>query len=150
VAGVGSYRVRLGEQVIEIAAEGHEIEELGNGAFVVTHAGRRLRVVVAGPPDDRWVFADGRVTRVEIVSNDRRPSGRRSAAHDMSAPMPATVVNILVEPGAHVAKGDTVLMLEAMKMELPIRASRNGIVRAVMCKPGELVQPGVNLVEIEE
>jgi biotin carboxyl carrier protein len=142
--------VRLGEQIIEIPADGHEIEELGNGAFVVTHAGRRLRVIVAGPPDDRWVFADGRVARVEIVSRDRRRSSRPSAAHDMSAPMPATVVKILVEPGARVARGDTVLMLEAMKMELPIRASRDGIVRAVLCKPGELVQPGANLVEIQE
>ncbi len=56
--------------------------------------------------------------------------------------MPATVVKILVEPGAPVSKGDIVLMLEAMKMELPVRASRDGVVRAVLCKPGELVQPG--------
>jgi 3-methylcrotonyl-CoA carboxylase alpha subunit len=63
--------------------------------------------------------------------------------------MPATVVAVLVEPGARVQKGDTLLMLEAMKMELPIRAARDGVVRAIRCKPGELVQPGVDLVELE-
>jgi urea carboxylase len=40
-------------------------------------------------------------------------------------------------------------MLEAMKMELPIKAPRDGRVTAVHCKPGELVQPGVPLLELE-
>jgi biotin carboxyl carrier protein len=67
----------------------------------------------------------------------------------MSAPMPATVVKVLVTPGAAVSKGETVVMLEAMKMELPIKAARDGVVRAVRCQPGELVQPGLPLVELE-
>ena len=45
---------------------------------------------------------------------------------------------------------DTVLiMLEAMKMELPIKAPRDGRVMAIACRPGELVQPGVPLIEFE-
>jgi biotin carboxyl carrier protein len=40
-------------------------------------------------------------------------------------------------------------MLEAMKMELPIRAARAGRVKALACREGELVQPGVPLVEME-
>jgi biotin carboxyl carrier protein len=68
----------------------------------------------------------------------------------MMAPMPATVVKVLVEPGAEVAEGDTVLVLEAMKMELPIRAPRAGVVRTVRCEPGQLVQPGIALVDLAE
>jgi biotin carboxyl carrier protein len=41
------------------------------------------------------------------------------------------------------------VILEAMKMELPIRADTDGTVASVSCKPGDLVQPGVPLVEIE-
>jgi biotin carboxyl carrier protein len=63
--------------------------------------------------------------------------------------MPATVVKVLVEPGARVVKGDTLLVLEAMKMELPVRAPRDGVVKSVACRQGELVQPGVNLLELE-
>jgi 3-methylcrotonyl-CoA carboxylase alpha subunit len=63
--------------------------------------------------------------------------------------MPATVIRVLVAPGATVARGDTLVMLEAMKMELPIRAPRDGVVRAVHCQSGELVQPGVNLLDLE-
>ena len=67
----------------------------------------------------------------------------------MMAPMPATVAKLLVAPGQSVAEGETVLVLEAMKMELPVRAPRAGVVKAVHCAQGELVQPGVALVDLE-
>jgi 3-methylcrotonyl-CoA carboxylase alpha subunit len=41
------------------------------------------------------------------------------------------------------------IVLEAMKMELPIRTAAEGVVRAVSCREGELVQPGTVLVELE-
>jgi 3-methylcrotonyl-CoA carboxylase alpha subunit len=63
--------------------------------------------------------------------------------------MPATVIGIPVKPGDRVSRGQTLVLLEAMKMELPLRASGDGIVRAIHCREGELVQPGANLVEIE-
>ena len=64
--------------------------------------------------------------------------------------MSATVVRIEVQPGAHVEPGDTLVVLEAMKMELPIRAPRAATVRAIHCIEGELVQPGTMLVELDE
>ena len=63
--------------------------------------------------------------------------------------MPATVLKVLVAPGATVSKGDTLLILEAMKMELPIRAAANAVVLEVRCREGELVQPDTVLVELE-
>ena len=68
----------------------------------------------------------------------------------LAAPMPATVTAVNVTPGQQVETGDVLVVLEAMKMELPIRAPRDGRVKAVACKPGELVQPGVPLVELEQ
>ena len=62
--------------------------------------------------------------------------------------MPATVIDILVAPGQAVEAGDVLLKLEAMKMELPIRSPRAGTVRAIHCLVGELVQPGLPLVDI--
>jgi 3-methylcrotonyl-CoA carboxylase alpha subunit len=61
--------------------------------------------------------------------------------------MPATVIKVLVAPGVAVRKGDTVVVLEAMKMELPIRATSDATVKAVHCREGELVQPDAVLVE---
>ncbi len=63
--------------------------------------------------------------------------------------MPATVVTINVSPGQTVKAGDMLVVLEAMKMELSVTAPRDGEVKSVACRVGELVQPGVPLVELE-
>ena len=63
--------------------------------------------------------------------------------------MPATVIKVLVSPGVAVQKGDTLMLLEAMKMELPIRALADATVTAVHCREGELVQPDTTLLEME-
>ena len=67
----------------------------------------------------------------------------------LAAPMPATVVRILVAPGDASPRGATVVLLEAMKMELPMRAPRDAIVRPSQCAEGDLVQPDVPLVDLE-
>jgi biotin carboxyl carrier protein len=67
----------------------------------------------------------------------------------LSSPMPATVAAINVAPGQQVETGDLLIMLEAMKMELPIKAPRAARVKALGCAKGDLVQPGVKLLELE-
>ena len=107
----------------------------------------KQRAWVATDGDVRWVFLDGRVFE---LSEPQPKSRRRRAAADaaLAAPMPATVRRILVAAGDAVERGDTLLLLEAMKMELPIRAAAPGTVKAVNCREGELVQAGVPLIEI--
>jgi 3-methylcrotonyl-CoA carboxylase alpha subunit len=58
------------------------------------------------------------------------------------------VLSVVAQVGQAVRAGDTVLMLEAMKMELPVRAPRDGVVTAIHCRAGELVQPGAVLVDM--
>jgi biotin carboxyl carrier protein len=62
--------------------------------------------------------------------------------------MPGTIRKVLVEPGQRVAAGDPLLVLEAMKMELPLRALDDGIVAEVRCREGELVQADAVLIEL--
>ena len=147
---MANHEIRIGERTFTFDDKSYPVERVNDGVYTVSDGSTRLRVVVAGGPDDCWVFVNGRVAQVEIVDSAKRSRHRaRSTSHDMSAPMPATVVRVLVELEAHVNKGDTILILEAMKMELPVRAARDGIVRKILCREGDLVQPGVNLVEID-
>ena len=62
--------------------------------------------------------------------------------------MSAKVIRVLVKAGQSVAIGDTLVVLEAMKMELPIRAPRAGVIKAVRCAEGDLVQPGTPVVDM--
>jgi acetyl-CoA carboxylase biotin carboxylase subunit len=97
--------------------------------------------------DTRWVFHDGRVFESDTARKGPRRSSRRHHGA-LAAPMPATVREIKVAVGDRVLRGDTLLVLEAMKMELPVRADADGTVTAVHCRPGELVQPGITLLEL--
>lgn len=125
-----------------------EVEPYGNGEYVVRDGTRAWRVFVSGPPDARRVFVDGVSALVEVVAAGR-PAGRaRRQDFAATAPMPATVIEILVTVGQAVSAGDVLLKIEAMKMEMPVRAPRSGAVTAVRCAEGDLVQPGVILVDI--
>lgn len=84
---------------------------------------------------------------------DREASGRRglrvAAGGSLEAPMPGVVTRILVQPGDEVRKGQPLVALEAMKMEHLIRAPRDGRVRLLGAKAGEMVQSGAVLAELE-
>ena len=64
--------------------------------------------------------------------------------------MPGVITKVMVVVGDEVSKGQPLVALEAMKMEHLIRAPRAGRVRRVEASPGQMVQAGVALVELEE
>jgi biotin carboxyl carrier protein len=143
-----SARLRAGGQV-SIADAAFTVAEAGSGLYVVDDGRRQWEVAVADSGEARWVSVDGQVLVVTVETGAARAVRKKSpAAGGMTAPMPATVVKVLVAPGQSVKDGETVLVLEAMKMELPIRAPKAGVVKEVRCRQGELVQPGEALVEI--
>jgi acetyl/propionyl-CoA carboxylase alpha subunit len=127
------------------------VTRLAAGVYRVEHDGRADVVYVAGISGDRWAFWNGHVFRGSFGAPP--PTARRSSgttgAQLLTAPMPATVIKVLVEPGAAVKKGDTLVLLEAMKMELPLRALSDATVTAVHCRERELVQPDTVLVELK-
>lgn len=67
---------------------------------------------------------------------------------EVVAELVGNVMSVSVAPGDRVAAGDTVALLESMKMEIPIHAETGGTVRAVKVSPGDIVQDGTVLVEI--
>lgn len=121
---------------------------VGNGRFRVGDAPARIAWAVANGAE-RWVFLDGNLYVIESARGGAR-ARRRGHGDSLAAPMPATVRKIHVKPGDAVAAGDVLVVLDAMKMELPIRAPRAGRVGALLCTEGELVQPGIPLVALEE
>jgi acetyl/propionyl-CoA carboxylase alpha subunit len=163
-------RVGLTSATVEVRANGHVVvaplpggdpaagppatyrtHYLGHGRLRLTGDGPTTLAYVVDAGDERWVFIDGAVLRVEF----ERPAGRRRApragAHEsLAAPMPATVVRVLVTPGETVSRGTPLVILEAMKMELPLRAPQDAVVTAVACQEGDLVQPGEPLVELDD
>jgi biotin carboxyl carrier protein len=161
VADARRFIVRHGEVAtpVEVQADGgisvgdvagvFRVAAIEPGEYVVTCGDRTWRVAVAGPPDARWVGCAGTSACLEVQPEGEFRASRRLAMHGgLGAPMPGTVIDVAVSVGQTVRAGEVLLTLEAMKMELPIRAPRDGVVSAVRCTPGELVQPGPPLVDI--
>ena len=123
-------------------------ERTGVPGEVLVRDGDRLeRMFVAVAGEVTWVFHDGVSYRIETAAGSRR---RGPQSHgSLSSPMPATVVSVKVAPGDTVTAGQTLIVLEAMKMELPVRAPGDGRVKTVHCKAGDLVKPEVSLIDFE-
>jgi 3-methylcrotonyl-CoA carboxylase alpha subunit len=131
-----------------MSASDPEVTPLGNGRYLVRDGTRQRLAYGIAAGDARWVFIDGQVYVIDPAPASRRRV--RSGGDDaLASPMPATVVLVNVEPGQDVAAGDLLVMLEAMKMEVQIRAPRNGRVKVVACQQGDLVEAGRPLVELE-
>ncbi|KDA06057.1 acetyl-COA carboxylase [Microbacterium sp. CH12i] len=115
---------------------------------VVEVAGKRLEVSLP----DRITVAAGASGRPAVV-----PPSRRSHATSVSAgasgdavksPMQATVVKVAVEEGQEVVKGDLVVVLEAMKMEQPLQAHKDGVIGNINAAAGTTVSSGHQLLTI--
>jgi 3-methylcrotonyl-CoA carboxylase alpha subunit len=134
--------VHVGDSVFRIVPA-------ADGAWHVTEPSGATRLVhVASSREGHWVHVDGNVYWIEAGHAERAGGYAADAVGGLTAPMPATVLSIVAPAGTHVAEGEVVLILEAMKMELPIRAPQSGTVTAIHCSEGQLVQPGIPLVEI--
>ena len=115
---------------------------------VVEVAGKRLEVSLP----DRVVSAPGSSGRPVAVPPSRRshaPTVVAGASGDaVKAPMQATIVKVAVEDGQQVVKGDLVVVLEAMKMEQPIQAHKDGVIGGINADPGTTVSAGHQLLTI--
>lgn len=118
------------------------------GELIVRDGDRVVQVFAVNDGRTVWVFERGTVHELPADMDAGRRRGA-AATGALTAPMPATVMAVKVAPGDAVKRGDVLLLLEAMKMELPVRAPGDGRVKAVHCRPGDLVQPDTSLIELE-
>jgi acetyl-CoA/propionyl-CoA carboxylase biotin carboxyl carrier protein len=105
------------------------------------------RTVEVYPDGSAVWLVDGGVPSRWSLALDR--AGARSAGGSLDAPMPGTVIDVRVEPGAAVAEGDTLVILESMKMELAIQAPADGVVADVFVATGDRVAQSAPLVALD-
>lgn len=90
-------------------------------------------------------------TPTEPVSatENNRPEATSATGSPLKAPLPGTITSIDVKAGDKVNEGDTVVVLEAMKMQNNIEAEQNGTVKEILVKQGDTVAEGATLLVIE-
>ena len=124
-----------------------EAVTVGPDGMRARHGGRNLLARVARIGDAVSVLLDGRITDFAVIDPLAIERTGGAADNRIAAPMTGLVRSVPVEAGSKVAKGDILVVLEAMKMEHSLRAAADGVVEAVHCAVGDTVADGALLVE---
>ena len=163
------YRLKIDEKVTSFQAEkkgDHGITLSRDGCLLDVEysviSGHHLCLLVNGSPVNAYLARDGNVKTVIIKgvpytiedadvleTRGRGKKGTQAIPQDVTPPMPAVVVRILVATGDRVKQGDRVVVVSSMKMETTLTAPSDGMVRAVNVAEGDKVMPGQILIDID-
>ena len=129
---------------MDVEIDGRVVADLS--LVLVRHAKQAVLHVYSGGKMSRLLF------QVDLLNPDYR--ARSSAAQGkgvstVASPMPGKVTRILVKPGDQVEANQTLLVLEAMKMEHSVRAPRAGVVQSISVNVGALVGDGAEMCSLE-
>jgi acetyl/propionyl-CoA carboxylase alpha subunit len=141
-----SYRVEAGAETVEV-----QILHTKDGKLDLLIDGKRVTVYVSSDHNRRWVTVNGRTLVFnKSTGGHRSGGGHHHTAGELTAPMPGKVRAVNVKEGEAVTKGQTLLLLEAMKMEIRVQAPRNGVVRKLSVQQGQMVEREQMLIEIAD
>ncbi len=106
---------------------------------------------VARGAEGTWLGSGGHARWIPGAAPKRaRGTAAATDRHgELSSPMPGKVLEVLVTEGESVRAGARLLIVEAMKMEHPVRAPQDGVVSKLLVRAGDSVQPGTTLIELE-
>jgi len=139
------FLITIGEQSYEV-----EVLRAADGQLDLLIDGRRVTAQVSSSGEARWVTMGGRTSR--FIRSSGAAAGRSAHLHasNLTAPMPGQVRAVNVTAGEAVHKGQTLVVIEAMKMELRVQAPRDGVVGKVFVSVGQSVEREQLLIEVDE
>ena len=147
----GRYRVTIGEHVWEVDAR-----VMRDGLVSLLIGGVSYQADVTRDDAAQHVEIDGESYVVEVeeyqrhVIRTRGRAGGTAGGQILKSPMPGRITHVAVRAGDPVEAGDTLVVIEAMKMENELKAGRAGAVAEVRVEPGQAVNPGDVLIVITE
>ena len=147
-----------GDGVVRVGAAGDEIRIVPTGEMTFQlYQNGLMTTAAAARVGNRWhVVMEGMLIELEAQSERERliSSLSRSGVHahsvlEVRAPMPSRIVRIDVSVGDEVTVGQSLIVLEAMKMENTLKAGQNGIVSQVAVVAGKAVEKGALLIVLK-
>jgi acetyl-CoA/propionyl-CoA carboxylase biotin carboxyl carrier protein len=154
--GVGSFDVYttwietdFDNQIAPYAGEVAEPDDAGERQTVVVEVGgRRLEVSLPGGLASAGAATSGGAKKPKRAGGKK--SGSAASGDAVTSPMQGTIVKVSVEEGQQVAEGDVIVVLEAMKMEQPLKAHKAGTVTGLDAEVGATVTNGAVICELQD
>lgn len=125
-----------------------QVIRAANGRMDLLVDGQRVTAHVSSDMAKRWVTINGQTLMLTKTSGAKQ-GVRHDHAGGLIAPMPGQIRSVSVSVGEAVKKGQTLLTMEAMKMEIRIQALKDGVVKSVSVMQGQTVEREQILVEVE-
>ncbi|MDE0824641.1 MAG: hypothetical protein OSB07_11850 [Dehalococcoidia bacterium] len=144
---VTTLRIKVGDNWYTV-----EVGELTHSPVQVTVEGETFLVEVEGLPDPPLARPRrGRTQSAGIIAPPPPPRGSAGSTPDniIASPLSGRVISILVRPGDNITAGQEVCVVEAMKMEQSIRATRDGVIKEILVQPRDSVRTNDPLMELE-
>lgn len=140
------YRLHLNDQFIAV-----DLSTAADGRTWLTVADRHIEVCIAVRGDDVFIHLDGETFQLRYQHPLDRLAAASSGSGDdqVLAPMPGNIISVSVKAGDTVSKGQVLLVMESMKMETTISASRDGVIAAVSFEAGQSFDRDALLLSLE-
>ena len=140
---------------ILVNGEAHDVDflNLGGSLYSIITENRSLEAVIDDDDDKIAVMMDGRLFEAQALDERamlliQRRGGISSGSGEVHAPMPGLIAVVTVAVGQAVAQGDTVVILESMKMQNELKSPTDGAVAAIHVEAGQAVDKNSLLIEI--
>jgi biotin carboxyl carrier protein len=126
---------------------------LGGSLYSVIQNTRSLELAIEGNQADIEVSMAGRLYEAKVLDQRallmaQRKGSLTAGSGEILSPMPGLIVEVLVDMGDEVTQGDTVVILESMKMQNELKAPRDGKIQTISCESGQTVDKGTLLIII--
>lgn len=141
----GSFKATVGDKHYTVRAQAAP-----DGAWVVWLEDSRALIYSAGQGSDRFLHYAGSTycLRVPDARSGRQKSASAGGGASLNAQMPGQVIAVYAAAGDRVEKGQTLVVLEAMKMEIRVAAPNAGTIHKMLVGKGDMVERGQLLVEL--
>lgn len=126
-----------------------QINHVRSDEITFTLAGRRHTAHMASDGTTRYIAIDGDGHELRKPDPRRARRQQHHGEDNLSASMPGQITRVLVDEGDAVQRGQPLIVLEAMKMEIKITAPHDGRVAKLLVKPGQIVDRGQRLIEMK-
>ena len=150
------FEIEVGnEGQLRVNGEPRQVDflSLGPSLYSIIMNNRSLQVVIDGERGHFDVLMNGHLYESTVLDEHammlaQRSGGLLKRSGDVSAPMPGLIVQVPVETGQPVGEGDTLVVLESMKMQNELQAPVSGTVESINCHEGQTVDKGDLLIVV--
>ena len=156
------YLIKVDEEAFELTraeADRWDISKISKKEFHVLHENKNFEAkIIAFSNSNKTATVEVNGEKFQVKIEDEydllvKKMGLSTTGgkklKNIKAPMPGLVLDILIEPGQEISKGDQLLILEAMKMENVLKAMGDGVVKSIEVEKGNSVEKGQILIEME-